>query len=367
MKHKRIAIAMTGMLALPLWVSTASALEIYGQVRGSVDLSSNDDELAGNEDSTMAFSSNASRLGFRGDEQLSDTLTATYQGEFTVDLDSGGFVDTSGRNTYVGLKGGFGEVRGGLHDTPYKMATSDIFGDTRADYNAIIGTIDGFTIFDRRANNTIIYLSPDMSGFTFQGAYIFGIDAGDDDLPDTEDPDNTGFSLAGKYSQGPLSLSAAYETLLIKDGGTIVGFPADDDAMAIKLGAGWDFGQGTKINAIFESIESGAVVGGADIDRDAFYLSASHKMSDRMTLKGAVGMADEIDDVDESGATHVALGVSYQASKDTELYALVASTSNDENASYGLNGVGSPSDGGDGPTISSVSFGINMAFGGKFM
>lgn len=365
MKRKSIAIALTGMLALPLWMSTASALEFYGQVRGSVDFSSNDDEVSDNEDSTLAFSSNASRFGFRGEEQVSDALTVTYQAETTVDLDSGG-IDTAGRNTYVGLKGGFGEVRAGLHDTPYKLATSDIFGDTRADYNAIVGTIDSFTIFDRRANNSIHYLSQDMSGFRVQAAYILGIDAGDDDLPDAKDPDNTGLSLAGMYSQGPLTLSAAFETLFVEDG-TIIGFAADDDATAFKLSAGWDFGQGTKVNAIFESIESGVVVGGTDIDRDAFYLSASHKMTDKTTLKAAIGMADEIDDVDDSGATHFALGISQQASKDTELYALVAITSNDDNAEYGLNGVGFPADGGDGPSISSVSFGINKAFSGKFM
>jgi predicted porin len=353
------------MLALPLWVSTAAAMELYGQLRGSVDFSSNDEVTTGSEDSTMAFSSNASRFGFKGDEQVSDALTATYQAETTVDLDSGG-IDTVGRNTYLGLKGGFGEVRGGLHDTPYKMSTKDIFADTRADYNTIIGTIAGVTLFDRRANNSILYLSPDMSGFTFQGAYIFGINPAEDDFPQSEDPDNTGFSLAGLYSQGPFSLSAAYETLLIKDG-TVIGFSADDDATAYKLGAGWNYGQGT-LYFIFEGIESGVDEG----DRDAFYLSADYKMNDSTTLKVAFGQADELDVDTETGATYYALGASWNLSKDTELYALYASTSNDDNLGgtlpyYTLSGVSAPVAADGGPTISSLSFGMNMKFGGKFM
>ncbi|MBK9131441.1 MAG: porin [Gammaproteobacteria bacterium] len=92
-------------------------------------------------DSTLAFTNDASRIGFKGNEQISDGLTVTYQAETMIDLDSGGL--GSGRNTYVGLADGFGEVRFGKHDTPYKMATNDMYSDTRGDYNAIIGSING--------------------------------------------------------------------------------------------------------------------------------------------------------------------------------------------------------------------------------
>lgn len=356
MKRKSIAIALTGMLALPLWVSTASALEIYGKAHGSVDFSSNDEEAVGQEDSTLAFSNNASRIGFKGDEKISDELTVTYQAETVIDMDSGGW--GGGRNTYIGLKGNFGEVRGGLHDSPYKSATYDMFSDTRADYNAIIGSINGSVDFDERTPNTILYISPDMSGFQFQGAYILGNAAADDDLPDAEEPDNTGMSLAGMYSKGPLSLSAAMETFGIQ---AAAGEPTDD-AQAIKLGAGWDLGQGTKLNVIFESAESGTT----DESRDAIYFGAMHKMSDNTTLKLALGQADELDSAEETGASYLALGVSHKLSKETELYALFASVSNDDAGEYRLDGVGFPGTA-TGPTISSVSFGIVKNFSGKFM
>ncbi|MBK9131434.1 MAG: porin [Gammaproteobacteria bacterium] len=362
MKRKSIAIAVAGVLALPLSISTASALEVYGKAHGSIDFSSNDDEGANQEDSTLAFSNNASRIGFKGDEQINDDLTVTYQAETVIDMDSGGW--GGGRNTYIGLKGGFGEVRGGLHDTPYKSSTYDMFSDTRGDYNAIIGSINGSVDFDERTPNTILYISPDMSGFQFQGAYILGIAAADDDLPDAEEPDNTGFSLAGMYNQGPLSLSLAMETYGIE---AATGEPTDD-AQAVKFGAGWDLGQGTKLSFIFESAESGTT----DVSRDAFYFGVMHKMSDKTTLKLALGQADELDVAEETGATYLALGVSQKLSKDTELYALFASVSNDDGATYRLDGVGLPTTGTPsapvpGRDTSSLSFGIVKNFSGKFM
>lgn len=357
MKRKSIAIAVAGTLALPVSISTASALEIYGKAHGSIDFSGNDDEAPGNDDSTLAFSNNASRIGFKGEEQVSDELTVTYQAETVIDLDSGGW--GGGRNTYIGLKGGFGEVRAGLHDSPYKMATYDMFGDTRADYNAIIGSINGSIDFDERTPNTVLYLSPDINGFQFQGAYILGNSAADDDLPDAEEPDNTGFSLAGTYSQGPLSLSLALETFGIE---APAGGEPTDDAQAVKFGAGWDFGQGTRLNFIYESAESGET----DESRDAFYLGAMHKMSDKTTLKLALGQADDLDSADETGASYLALGLSHKLSKDTELYALYASVSNDDAAQYRLDGVGFPA-AATGPTLSSLSFGIVKNFSAKFM
>lgn len=354
MKRKSIAIALGGMLALPLWVSSAAALEIYGKASGSVDFSSNDEETANREDSTLAFSSNASRLGFKGDEQLNDSLTLTYQAEMEFGLDTGGWKSTTtGRNTYLGLKGGFGEFRLGRHDTPYKLATSDQFSDLRGDYNAIVGSINGSILFDQRNSNTVLYMSPAMEGFQVLAAYI--LDTASDDFPQSEEPKNIGTSLAATYSKGSLSLSAAMETY---DTSTAT----LDKAKATKLSGGWDFGQGTKVNLILEDAESST----PDSKRSAFYLSGSHTMGNTV-LRAAYGKADDMDSTDSSGADHFVLGVSQKMSKETELYALYANTSNDDNGAYGLVGVGNPTLPAAGFDVSSISFGIIKNFSGKFM
>lgn len=354
MKRKTIAIAVSGLLALPLAASTASALEVYGRASGSIDFSSNDEETTTRDDSILAFSSNASRIGFKGDEQLNDSLKLTYQAEMEFGLDTGGWKSTTtGRNTYVGLKDGFGEVRLGRHDTPYKLATTDIFSDLRGDYNAIIGTVNGTTLFDQRNSNTVLYLSPAMSGFQVMAAYI--LDTSSDDFPQSKEPKNTGTSLAATYSQGALSLSAAMETY---DTSTAT----LDKAKATKLSGGWDFGQGTKVNLILEDAESST----PDSKRSAFYVSGSHTMGNTV-LKAAYGKADDMDSADSSGADHFVLGVSQKMSKETELYALYARTSNDDNGAYGLVGVGSPTLPATGFDVSSFSFGIIKNFSGKFM
>jgi len=358
MKRKSIAIAVTGMLALPFLMANASAagLTIYGKAHGSVDVNSNDDNDP-NDSSTLAFTSDASRIGFKGKEDVGDGLTVTYQAETTLSLDNGGF--GSGRNTYVGLANGFGEVRFGKHDTPYKMATNDMYSDTRGDYNAIIGSVDGDVLFDERNPNSILYLSPDMSGFQVMAAYTLGIGATDDDLPDAKDPKNTGYSLAALYNQGPLFLSVATESY---DTSPTTGEPVDN-ASAVKLGAGWDLGQGTKLTFIYEDADSGTT----DVTRTAYYLGAMHKLGEKTTLKAAIAQADDLDVVDNSGASFFVLGVSQKLSKDTELYALYSSVSNDDNASYSVDGVGFPEFGDAGPTISSFSFGIVKNFSADLM
>ncbi|MCC6207606.1 MAG: porin [Gammaproteobacteria bacterium] len=358
MKRKKIAIALTGMLALPLWMSTAAAeFSIDGKVHASIDFMSNDDEDSANDDSTLALSSNASRIRFKGDEQINDDLSAHFQAEFEFFADTGGWDtdDRNDRNTFVGLTGGFGTIDLGRIDTPYKQAYEDMFGDTRADVEAIIGSIDGAVDFEERVANQIQYTSPDLNGAKVKVGYSLGVDATEDDLPKAAEPDNTMLSAAVLYGQGPLSLSAAIEQYKTGTGG-------DEDPEAMKMSGGWDFGQGTKVSVIYEDIDNGD-----DDARSAFYISGSHKLSDTMKLMAAVGQADDLDSTDESGASHFALGLSNKLAKNTEVYALYASVSNDDNARYRLKGVGRPDDPTTGYTQSAFSLGIVHKFGGKLM
>src|SRR3569623_1474340 len=63
-----IAAAMAGPLA------AQAAVEVYGEARASLDFVNNNDNAAGYEDSTVSLSSNYSRLGFKGDEDLGNGL-----------------------------------------------------------------------------------------------------------------------------------------------------------------------------------------------------------------------------------------------------------------------------------------------------
>jgi predicted porin len=127
---------------------------IYGQMNLSVDDVSNG--AVANSTSALALSSNTSRLGFKGSEDLGDGLSAIWQIESQINVTGGGagssgtvLAGTSANNgnnavgsvlasrdTFVGLSSSsMGTVLGGKHDTPYKMATRgyDLFADGIAD------------------------------------------------------------------------------------------------------------------------------------------------------------------------------------------------------------------------------------------
>jgi len=222
MNKKLIAVAVAAGLALPMVSAHAvdvadKKLEVYGKLH--MNLGTYDDALPGGGDSWQ-LSSIASRLGFKGKIPLDAGLTGTYKFEFQVDASEkeSSTLDTAGgdtvtvanlsglerRNMYVGLKGGFGEVRIGRHDSPLKMAQGkfDQFGDTVGDLK-YAGDQDG----DNRNDNTITYLV--KSGNIGFNAQIIpgegdGVTAGDG-------PADT-ISVAVSYKDGPLYVALAQDS-----------------------------------------------------------------------------------------------------------------------------------------------------------
>lgn len=370
MQKKLIALAVAGLMAAPMAASAAS-VEAYGKVRMSVDFTDNGDSNTANEDSMMAVSSNSSRLGFKGSEDLGNGLTAKFQIEAEVDMDSGSDLTSGMRNTFVGLAGDFGEVRLGKHDTPYKMSTKDIFGDTRADYNGGSVEVDpvsgtkgksGPIRLDNRADNVLAYISPDMNGFTFAAALVTDLD--DDDLKAAKNGNTDGTSIMGVYDAGVVSVSLAMETLGEASPFTPTGSSTVDDIEGTKLGVTYPVMEGTTLRFIFESVDYGTQ-GATAYEQDAMYFSASHKLANDITLKGALGQIDDFDcsGCTDSGATYFAIGASKKMGDTTELYALYASHDPDKNGLSALSGVeGAKATNGDAETVSAFSFGINMQF-----
>ena len=169
---------------------------------------------------TLDSQNRASRIGVKGSEDLGNGLKAIYQVEFNVDIANENRDDNIAngnrgngialRNSFVGLAGNFGTFLIGRHDTPLKISTGklDLFSDTLADYNYTIG------FNDVRADNTIAYISPSWSGFSFAGAVVPS--GGATPLGDwNADNDSiaSAWSVAAIYNNGPFYVSAAYENL----------------------------------------------------------------------------------------------------------------------------------------------------------
>lgn len=204
MNKKLIAITVAAGLALPMVSAQAvdvadKKLEVYGKLH--MNFSSNDEQGTANDN--WRLSSNASRLGFKGQQKLDEGLYGTYKFETEVAVEDGATVFAT-RNTYAGLKGGFGEIRLGRHDSPLKMAQGkfDQFGDTDGDLKHA-GDEDG----ENRNTNAITYLGK----FSGVGVNLQFIPGEGDGVAAGNGPADT-ISAAVSYTAGPVYVALAQDT-----------------------------------------------------------------------------------------------------------------------------------------------------------
>jgi predicted porin len=175
----------------------AEELEVYGRVNLTL---KNSDEVSGEQ---IELRNNASRLGVKGELGLTPSLTAIYQLEFGVNIDGDSDEDTiSHRNQFVGLRGNFGTVKAGRHDTALKEAQGDfdLFDDLEGD---IAGVFNG----ENRLRNYIGYVTPTLgNGFSVTVNFFPGEDpdSGDDGLAD-------GTSISVDYQSESLYLALAHD------------------------------------------------------------------------------------------------------------------------------------------------------------
>ncbi|OOZ42401.1 porin [Solemya elarraichensis gill symbiont] len=173
----------------------------------------------------------ASRIGFKGTEDLGNGLSVIWKAETGYDFADGGAWDDGGRNAYIGLTGDWGTFLYGRHDTPYKMAYYatgiDVMGDTAMDMN-------GLGAFNEvRASNAIAYVSPNFNGLTFAGAIVPGEGGpAGDSLADI-------WAVSVMYSNNGLKLAAAYEDLKCEADGSCSGSYGDDGNDKWLVGAGY--------------------------------------------------------------------------------------------------------------------------------
>lgn len=193
-------------LAVLATMSGAALAQSSVTVYGRIDASVANEKLNGT--STSQVSSGlltTSRLGFRGTEDLGGGLRANFQLEapLTVDNGTAGGL-TFSRASWVGLSGGFGQVRLGLSDSPYKdifdMGVSNALYDSEFTPNKIAYT--GVGNSTSRLSNSVRYDTPSIGGFS--GAVSYGLD-------ETAGVDNDITALNLRYRAGALDVGFAYQ------------------------------------------------------------------------------------------------------------------------------------------------------------
>jgi predicted porin len=186
-----------------------------------------------------------SRWGLRGTEDLGGGLKANFVFEAGVNVDNGTNAQGGlpyGRQSYVGLNGGFGDVRLGRQYSAY----DDLRGATSAlahssfDATIVAGSWarTGFD-YTARVDNMIRYATPNLGGFSAALGYGLG-----------ENKNVSGgkagsiLSLHGLYANGPITVGVALQNEKAR---------ANAGANAAKLdhtmvGGSYDFGA-FKLNA----------------------------------------------------------------------------------------------------------------------
>ncbi len=340
MMKKILAAAIVSAFAAPAFAATAN-VDVYGKLHVSV--SAFDDQPAtGAGSNDVQISSNASRIGFKGAEDLGGGLSAIWQIESGVTLDekSGSFAT---RNSFVGLKGGFGTVLLGNHDTPLKMVGRkvDLFGDTMADSRNVLNSGS-----DTRVKNVAVYMY-EMGGFGVAAAYSTDMDNGEAD-------DSSVYNLNATYANGPLFLGLGYGD---GDGHEKAGF-----GQHMRAAAGFTMA-GLKFVAQYDKLDDDNTVVLAPAanqagDFDAWMVGAAYTMGN-IVLKANYMKGEYDGDAIEAGydVEQFTVGADYKLSKRTTAYALYA---NGENITLGAGGgssdqVGSGVAGGD---ISVISLGM---------
>lgn len=321
MKKSAIALAVAAAL---VGSSAFADTTLYGSARVSVDYYDIDTTYYGynvrNADGSLVpidkgydtwdVYNNSSRLGVRGEEDLGAGLSAIYQYEFGVDTTEGGNWN-SNRPKWVGLKGdSWGAVTLGTQWTPYYnvMGISDIFNSSRL-FDQNTGYLG--SKFGTRLDNSVMYSSPNWSGFSFQGMLVMNGDIGADDASTPEelsycDANNKlpcdlsngidMYQIGASYKNGPWFAGATYMSL---EGDDFNGyFDATDYVGLRKTRPSWDgdmfgvaFGYNQGPFAVTFNYETGDAQSLFFDDADNYYLTGAYTFGNSV-IRAAYGYTD---------------------------------------------------------------------------
>ena len=335
MKKLLLAAAVT-----TLSLSAAQAAPtLYGKLNVSVDSYDN------GKDTVTELNSNASRLGVKGEEKLTEQLSAVYQAEWEVDVDGGDDVFKK-RNIFAGLKwANLGTLKAGIMDTPFKDAGTgyrDVFNDyAHADIKEMM-------YGEERIENVIgIETDPKLLG-----GLVFALQ--------TQQGEST--SDTTKYVDGKrdslgdgLSTSLSYANKDIGFEGVIAGnFKSVGDfaavgisnapADAIRVGGSFDLGKigatGLSVGAMWQTAEisdysnikpftvTPAYAGDYNkVEENAWLISATYKLANTpWTLKAQYQQADTDYAVlggasSDSSVDQWGIGAYYKLNSQTKLFA----------------------------------------------
>ena len=265
-----------------------------------------------------------SRWGMRGSEDMGGGLKANFTLESGYALDTGANLQGAlfGRAAWVGLSGGFGEVRLGRQLSSIGAATDNIgsMGTKGADLFAVAGST-GNAFY--RTNNAFTYLTPNMGGFQAQAQYSFGL--ANEPVSPSNEGEHWGFSAT--YAAGPIKAGLAY--LGVKDRLPAAG---DQKAKGLLAYGGMSFGAFSVLAAYDKkdfALAKDPTVYGVELGAKFGAANVAFSVAKAKDTTGADSVSDD--------ATLWTLQGVYDLSKRTALYAFYTAASNGTAAALGYN------------------------------
>jgi len=288
-------------------MSAISAPKVYGKLNIALNNNGSD----GVNEKEIDLISNSSRLGLKGQLEMQDGLVGLYQIEYQIDPVDGHARDEvrgengeikvtdstfTQRNSYVGLKGSFGTLKLGKHDTPLKKASLkvDLFNDLKGD-------IKNITDGENRITSFLGYDSP-----VFGGGVSISVS-----LSKGKDDGVIGTDLDGEFGTN-LSASLKYDIEVIQfviatEKASIKGFDHNRLGMMIPAGP-------VTIGLIHTTTESTI---GNSVDYDATTISIAGKVADgNGRVKFQYGTSDK-----SAGLTQTQIGYDHKLFKNFKILA----------------------------------------------
>jgi len=323
MQKKVIALAVAALASSAAFAQTN--VTIYGVMDAGQAFVKGSTATNGTEGQPTVgrLDNNNSYIGFKGVEDLGNGLKAIFQYESNAASDTAGAM-SGGRDTFVGLTGGFGTVVAGTLTHPLRAMGAKVdlmpgaagFG-TMFSVTGKIGSTQ--TGADNRATNAVAYVSPSFGGFTGTVAYVNG----ETQPVGSDRAEARQYQIAGQYDNGPLYVGAGYHAA------KNIGGVDSADARIYRVAAVYTLPTQTKLTALYDNtkVEN---LGGFD-KRNAFSLGVAQGFG-----KNTVGLQygqsgkikDETGSLNNTKTSIVSAIYTYDLSKRTVVHARISKLTN---------------------------------------
>jgi len=293
MNKSLIALAVLGTMMGA--AQAQSTVTLYGRIDAS--LMHNNPFGGTSQWSIDSGTVSGSRWGLMGSEDLGGGMKINFDLEQGFAIDSGA-ASVAGqafsRQAWVGVSGGFGEIRIGKPWTAY----DDVSGAINAMFDSGFSVENNFfasTGYNANPANTVRYSTPSFGGFS--GALSYSLD-------ELRNTNLSVTSISASYAGGPLAVGAGYQVEEL--GGTNRKFT--------RLSASYDLGAAV-VKGLYGNVKSPAAAKTSE-----YSIGVDVPVGDALIASAGYGYSKDNTAAGSEKRTGFTLGAMYMLSKRTDMY-----------------------------------------------